>query len=705
MRAKSTLGVLLGGLILLLVGFLTRNIPTKADTPRRGATQSKVPKARKAPKALRSPAESPESPTKPPLALATASFRDLPQAIRRAARERQAIRKKPAIPAPPVSLTATDGTGLRLLSLGARAAIEGPLALTELRLAFENPRPRTIEGRFEITLPTGAAISRFAMRLPSGWQEAEVVERQAAHQAYESYLHLNQDPALLEKKAGNTFRARVFPIPPRGVKELIISYSQRLSGKQPTYKLRLRGLPKLRRLSVTVTWGQREQKPARSSLGGISLASRVTRVTKSDYRPVTDFTLPIPALGDGLRHGNLVVARVTPPLPTTLAAASFTGLAVLIDTSASRAAGLGAQVETLRALIATLAKGHGEHLPLEIAAFDQGIEPIYRGTLGGFDRAAAARILLRRGLGASNLHGALTWAQNLRGVDRLLVITDGLATAGPTQTRALRAAAKELPQAIQRLDVLLVGGSHDRQAMRRLVTGTRHDDGAVIDAETPTVQIARRLDQITLSGVEIRIPGARWVWPSVLDGLQPGQTALVYADVPKLPSAHPLDIHLSGRVTQHVQLQLKTAPRPLVARACAQARIERLEARRDALTSETKGSVDAQLRALTRRIVALSTRYRVLSDATAMIVLENDAAYRRFHISRRALAGILTVDPYGVQILNRKTIVTAPPQQRFNGRNAGLLRFLRASPVNAYGLGGLGLTGTGRGGGATATGS
>src|SRR5690348_16120784 len=36
--------------------------------------------------------------------------------------------------APPISLTASDGTGLTLTKLEAKAVVEGPLALTELHL-------------------------------------------------------------------------------------------------------------------------------------------------------------------------------------------------------------------------------------------------------------------------------------------------------------------------------------------------------------------------------------------------------------------------------------------------------------------------------------------------------------------------------------------------------------------------------------------
>src|SRR5262249_48117831 len=88
----------------------------------------------------------------------------------------------------PLSLTSSDGTGLRIVSLNARAVVEDPLAFTELHLVFGNDQPRTIEGQFAITLPPGAAVSRFAMLQAWGWQEGEVVERQAARVAYESFL-------------------------------------------------------------------------------------------------------------------------------------------------------------------------------------------------------------------------------------------------------------------------------------------------------------------------------------------------------------------------------------------------------------------------------------------------------------------------------------------------------------------------------------
>ncbi|MBL9112410.1 MAG: hypothetical protein JNM74_24195, partial [Myxococcales bacterium] len=100
--------------------------------------------------------------------------------------------------AAPMSLTASDGTGLKLVSVTANASIEDPLAFTELTMVFENPLDRQLEGQFKITLPQDASLSRFAMKIDDRWQEGEVVEKQAARRAYEDFLHRKQDPALLE---------------------------------------------------------------------------------------------------------------------------------------------------------------------------------------------------------------------------------------------------------------------------------------------------------------------------------------------------------------------------------------------------------------------------------------------------------------------------------------------------------------------------
>ncbi len=160
----------------------------------------------------------------------------------------------------PIQLTASDGSGLGIVSVTADAVIDAPLALTQLRLVFDNPRAQQIEGQFRITLPERASISRFAMLTNGQWQEGEVVERQAARRAYEDFLHRRQDPALLEQQAGNEFSARIFPIPPHAHKEIIIAYSEELLGND--YRIGLKGLPEVQAIDIRVNEGAKVSEPA-----------------------------------------------------------------------------------------------------------------------------------------------------------------------------------------------------------------------------------------------------------------------------------------------------------------------------------------------------------------------------------------------------------------------------------------------------------
>jgi len=73
--------------------------------------------------------------------------------------------------------------------------------LRNIDLGFD-PRSTLV---FGIALPERAAVSRFAMADAGQWMEAEVVPRLVARRAYDDFLHRRQDPALLEKAAGNQF--------------------------------------------------------------------------------------------------------------------------------------------------------------------------------------------------------------------------------------------------------------------------------------------------------------------------------------------------------------------------------------------------------------------------------------------------------------------------------------------------------------------
>ncbi len=614
--------------------------------------------------------------------------------------------------APPLSLTASDGTGLVLERFTARAALEGPLALTELHLVFRNPQPRVIEGRFSITLPQAAAISRFAMKLPGGWQEAEVVERRAAQEAYEDFLHRRQDPALLEKKAGNEFSARIFPIPPSGEKEIKLSYSQEIASTESTFRLPLRGLPELRQLDLTVLYSKRDAAGVcldPKSPGVLSPGS--VRLAQQRIKPQHDLILhtaggckgaagPASKPPQGLRHENLVLARLRPTLTTD--AAPIASLLVLLDTSASRAAGFASQVELLGKLAAVLAP----ETKLQVACFDQVVTPIFEGEAGKLAESHLQEILERRALGASNLHAALVWAAARKDYKRLLLLTDGVATAGLTDGAELVKAAKQLRAGFERIDAIGVGGIRDEDLLRRLVRGTAAKDGVLLDGDRPVTELAERLRRTTVSGIEVDVKGARWVWPSRLDGVQPDDEVLVYADLPTsaLSEGKPLTVSLSGPLKQSHEVELYGTQRPLLERAWVAAKIARLIDERDR-AGERELERAAKVK---QEIISLSTKHRVLSDYTALLVLETEYDYTRFGIDRKALSDILVVGKEGVQVLTRKDLVLAeanqpppdtdgaadadqavrPPRHAVGGHKAGRLGMLRGKGGSGRGAGG-----------------
>jgi hypothetical protein len=565
--------------------------------------------------------------------------------------DKPASTEAPAPAAPPLDLTASDGTGLVLAGLSARAVIDDPLAFTELHLTFQNPEARQLEGRFRISLPPGATVSRFAMRIGSSWQEGEVVERQAARRAYEDFLHRRQDPALLEQEAGNEFSARVFPIEANARKEIIVSYSHELTRPGAAYRLPLVGLPAVDSLEVRALVGKSEGQ-AVGSLGATSVSWQVVEVRKSHWRPDADFEVrPTGPTRDGLRHQNLAVVRITPELPVT--PEEIGSLLVLVDASASRALGFARQVTLVEELTSALARGAGRDVPLAVVCFDQAVEVLYEGSVGGFDRAAAARLTGRRAFGASDLAGALAQiaSRTERRYERVLVITDGVATAGDIAPEALARAARALGAAgVQRLDALALGGLRDDAVLRRLVTAGLPKDGAVCDGDRPVAEVAERLVRATRSGIRVEVPGASWVWPTRLDAMQPGDAALIYADV---PSEAPVRVLIDGKASAP---QLSPAERPLVERAWVRARIEKLE--------ELRGNPDCDpdvREGLKKQILELSTKHRVLSPYTALLVLETEADYVRFGIDRRALADILTVGAGGLEVLHRSAASSPPP--------------------------------------------
>jgi tetratricopeptide (TPR) repeat protein len=528
------------------------------------------------------------------------------------------------------SLTASDGSGLRLISVEAKAVIEGPLAFTELHLRFHNPEDRVREGTFAITLPPRAAVSRFAMMEDGRVKEAEVVPKALARRAYDDFLHRGIDPAIFEKSAGNEFTARVFPIPARDSKDIVISYSQELAGAG--YLLPLAGLPKIDDVSVTLDAVRPD-------------GSHETRTLRErGWQPDRDFVAEVAA--PAAAAAGALVAGMFEADPDTAAAADRPAtIAVLVDTSASRAPGFRRYLDRVRALIAGLAARY-DPLTVEVVAFDQEARSMYRGPAGGFGDAQIADLALRRAAGASDLAQA---AARAAGAPRIAIITDGVVTAGPGGA-ALAAAIRTLGAG--RIDVILAGGIRDEQVATALSrAGGRPGD--VFDLDGEIAAIASGLGEAVRVDVPIDVAGATWFHPRTLPSLRSGAQVTVFARMASPASSFAVTIGGSRRTAEVIR-----ATPALLERAAARAEIDELEA---ALASTTAEAAVAKLR---KQIEERSVAARVVSSQAAMLVLDTDGDYARHGIDRSALADILVIGPRGLEQSHRTFVASKDRPRR-----------------------------------------
>ncbi|MBS2017518.1 MAG: OmpA family protein [Deltaproteobacteria bacterium] len=357
-----------------------------------------------------------------------------------------------------IALTASDGSGLRLVGVDARAVLHGPIAFTELHLSFDNPDVATREGSFSIVLPETAAVSRFAMRIGEAWQEGEVVARDAARTAYEEVVHRKVDPALLTKDPGNVFRGRVFPILPRERKEIVVSWSEELAGRDQPYRLALRGLGSIENVVVQLL---------------VPSAKKAFVLNRRTWQPDRDFVYQPPRDAPrAVRAGELAIVRPEENAADDergtgqTAAPPFGPLAVLVQSSARTRRSYADTVARVVKVVERL-----EPSSMQIAAFDQEVAPAT-----SFDEVAR-----RRPRGALDLRAALRWLASSN-AKRVLFVSDGIATAGPADAGEIAVQAAGLHAAgIERVDVLTAGPVHDEETLHAITHAPLAKPGAVVD--------------------------------------------------------------------------------------------------------------------------------------------------------------------------------------------------------------------------------
>jgi hypothetical protein len=189
---------------------------------------------------------------------------------------------------------------------------------------------------------------------------------------------------------------------------------------------------------------------------------------------------------------------------------------VLLATSAARVYDLPRQAE----LVGLLGKDVlAPEARLVVAVYDDRPEVLFSGTAEGLGPSIARAMGERGALGATDLAAALAWAADRarnEKHDRIVFVTDGIATAGSADSSSFVLAAKKIPRET-RMDLVVPGGARNHEVLAALsdASGGR---GGIVPLHGTNAALAFALRAPAASRPPLDPPGApAWVASAALE--------------------------------------------------------------------------------------------------------------------------------------------------------------------------------------------
>src|SRR5262245_40419521 len=208
-------------------------------------------------------------------------------------------------PRPRLAISTPVEQPVALQAVRVSAEIAGSLAETAVEMVFYNPNGRVLEGELAFPLADGQTVTGLALELDGKLREAVPVEKVRGRQVFEDVTRQRIDPALLEATVGSNYKLRVYPIPPRETKRVVIRYGEvlRAANGRRVWRLPLDYAERLQSftLAVTVRGGDGRSITARGLAGGLAFTRAgddfVARVERKDFagRSSLELGLPVPA--------------------------------------------------------------------------------------------------------------------------------------------------------------------------------------------------------------------------------------------------------------------------------------------------------------------------------------------------------------------------------------------------------------------------
>ncbi|MCH2225630.1 MAG: DUF2135 domain-containing protein [Crocinitomicaceae bacterium] len=193
---------------------------------------------------------------------------------------------------------------IKMEALNVNVKVVGNISTTTLEMLFYNDSSRVLEGELYFPLNEGQSVSRFALDINGKLREGVIVEKNKGQKVFESVIRQKVDPGLLEWTVGNNFKARIYPIPAKGHKRMVVAYEEELQASQNAfiYQLPLNFKQRVKKFDLKVEVVNQEIKPALENHELANLKFKkwnenyVAEISKENYLPQGNLgvALPIP---------------------------------------------------------------------------------------------------------------------------------------------------------------------------------------------------------------------------------------------------------------------------------------------------------------------------------------------------------------------------------------------------------------------------
>ena len=207
------------------------------------------------------------------------------------------------LPPPALMISEDDRSKpLEISEVDVDVRIVGQVAETRVTMTFYNPQSRNMAGDLFFPLPEGATVSGYALDIAGQMVDGVVVGKDKARQVFEKEVRKGIDPGLVEWVKGNNFKTRVFPIPPKGTRTIMVRYVTQLvrdmAGPNYMLPLNFRDAVGKFHLRVEVVKPVAPPKVKGGELANFEFAawrdSFVAETTLEKQRLVKDLTIAIP---------------------------------------------------------------------------------------------------------------------------------------------------------------------------------------------------------------------------------------------------------------------------------------------------------------------------------------------------------------------------------------------------------------------------